>query len=168
MGTEGTDWVGSRPERLSAGNGEVRDGLGVKRFVDRHSSFECSGELLASPCGQRVEVRGDCRCGERRAKLSRAVEAQGQDILRDTDVVEAGLLQQLPQLVALRHTPWSVAVAIGDLVAGYFLTTSSSAANAGDCSISAQTAIPTRPAGRSARRISASAAARSGKNCSPC
>src|SRR4029453_10186375 len=71
-------------------------------------------------CGKRVEVRGDWGGGERRAHLSRAFEAQGQSILCDSNVVEAGLFQQFLELVGVRHAPRSGAIAIRELVAGPF------------------------------------------------
>lgn len=60
-----------RAVELPASEGEVRDGLGVQRVVDRDSSFERSAELRSTRLGEGVEVGTDRGGGEGRAELGR-------------------------------------------------------------------------------------------------
>ena len=97
----------------------MRDGLGVQRVVDRDPSFECLAEL-SSVRREHIEGSGDWRRDECGAQLGSAFEAQRQRIPRDSNVVETRLLQKLPKVVGVRHTPRSAAIALGELVARYF------------------------------------------------
>jgi hypothetical protein len=105
---------------LPAGEGKVCDGLRVQRVVGRDSSLERLAELLSSPRGQSVEVGAYCGSGKGGAELGRGVEAQGQLLSGDSNLVEARVLQQLPKPIRLRHAPGTISVAIGEFVAGYF------------------------------------------------
>src|SRR5439155_27280540 len=89
---------------LTAGEGEVRDGLGVQRVVDRDPSIERLAEL-SSVLTEHVEDSRDWRRGECGAQLRGAFEFQRQRMPRDSNVVETRLLQKLPELVGVRHTP---------------------------------------------------------------
>ena len=60
---------------LAAREGEVRDGVGVQRPAAREAPLERPSESLASPLGQRLDLRSDRRHSECGAKLSRAFEA---------------------------------------------------------------------------------------------
>jgi hypothetical protein len=112
--------MNSGPAWLPAGEGEVRDGFRLQGVVDRNSPFERLAELLSSPRGQSVEVGAYCGSGKGGPELGRGVEAQGQLLSRDSNLVEVRVLQKLPKPIGVRHAPGAISVAIGEFVAGYF------------------------------------------------
>jgi hypothetical protein len=110
----------SSPAWLPAGEGEIRDGLGLKSVVDCDTSFERVAELLSPRRRESVEVGAYWRRSEGGTELGRGVEAQGQLLSRDANLVEACALEQLPKPVGVRHAPGAISVAIGEFIAGYF------------------------------------------------
>jgi hypothetical protein len=98
----------------------VRDGLGVQRVGDNDSSFEYLAELVSSLRRERVEVSRNWGRRKRGAKLGGALEAQGKCMPGDSDLVESRVLQQLPKLTGVWHSPRARSVAIREFVAGHF------------------------------------------------